>query len=77
VNNFYPATATIGGGSGALDAIDGALLTDGDGAIVINASGFGIYRLNATSGASESDPDVVSPDTNAGDKRWLLLSVLT
>jgi hypothetical protein len=30
------------------------------------------YWLNATSGAAESSPGIITPDTNAGNKRWIL-----
>ena len=71
-SNFYGAIALIGGAAGALDAIDGTDLATGDGAYVITATGFYIYYLNASSGAAESSPDVISPDDNAGNKRWIL-----
>ena len=62
----------IGGASNALDSIDGANLVDGAFAVVTNGGFAYIYRLNATSGAAESSPDVIKPDTNAGLKRWIL-----
>ena len=74
-NQFYPATALTGGGTGALDAIDGADLADGDGAVVIAAGTAYFYRLDGTSGATESSPSVIAPDVNAGDKRWILQDV--
>lgn len=73
--NIYPAVSLIGGGDGALDKIDGDGLVNGDGAIVITSTGSYIYRLNSTSGEAESSPDIISPDANAGDKRWILTSV--
>lgn len=74
-NNIFPAVALIGGTDGALDKIDGDGLANGDGAIVITSSGSYIYRLDSTSGEAESSPDIISPDSNAGDKRWILTSV--
>ena len=71
--NFYGATALTGGASGDLDSIDGTNLATGDGAYVITATDYYVYYLNATSGAAESSPDVISPDANAGNKRWILL----
>lgn len=71
-NNFYPAIALTGGGTGALDAIDGAGLADMDGALVITQAGTYIYTLDADSGAAENSPLVISPDANAGTKRWIL-----
>lgn len=75
MSNFYAATSLIGGGSGALDAIDGTSLADGDGAVVITDSVAYFYHLNATSGEDESPPQIIRPDTDAGDKRWILDSV--
>ena len=74
-NNFYGATSLIGGGSGALDKIDGADLVDKDAALVVTSTKMYIYFLDATSGAAESSPDVVVPDTNAGTKRWILSNI--
>lgn len=77
---YFGKTALTGGAATALDYIDGSddgdtdhhALTDGDIAIV-NVSGVSyVYRLNATSGAAESSPNTISPDTNAGNKRWIL-----
>lgn len=71
----YSATVLTGGGSGALDAIDGAGLSDLDAAIVQTDGIAYLYSLDATSAAAESSPDIISPDTNAGDKRWILQSI--
>jgi hypothetical protein len=67
----YGATGLIGGTTGCLDKINGASLNDGDVAEVKTSSGVYFYVLNATSGAAESSPDVIAPDTNAGLKRWI------
>ena len=60
-NNFYGALALTGGGTGALDKINGSLLGDGDGALVIDATNDNayLYTLNSSSGAAESSPDVM------------------
>lgn len=71
-SKIYFCTGLIGGGAGDLDGIDGAALANGDGAIVVTSSNYYVYRLNATSGAVESSPDVIAPDTNADNKRWIL-----
>ena len=68
-------TSLTGGGTGALDAIDGASLYDGDVGIVVTSSGAYFYALDDDSGATESTPSVISPDTNAGNKRWILVSL--
>ena len=74
MSNFYGATGLIGGATGALDRIDGASLADGDGALVITATGVLAYTLDADSAAAESSPGVIAPDANGGDKRWILQS---
>lgn len=74
-NNFFAAISLTGGGTGALDAIDGTLLVDGDAAIVQTDTTVYFYHLDATSGAAESSPDVIEPDTNGGDKRWIKVAI--
>lgn len=64
-----------GGVAGDLDFIDGAGLADGDGAMVITSSHAYTYILDASSGAGESSPNIIAPDTNPGTKRWLLKSM--
>ena len=70
-------TALTGGGSGALDKIDGGGLNDGDGAIVIDKTNNKayFYTLDDSSGVAESSPSTISPDSNAGTKRWILTKV--
>lgn len=75
-NNFYGAVALTGGAPGALDAINGSILNDGDGAVVIVGNQGYLYSLDADSAAAESSPDVISPDSSAGDKRWILSNTL-
>lgn len=72
---FFPRTGLTGGADGDLDDIDGDLLSDGDAAVVTTSSAVYFYHLNATSGAAESSPDIIAPDTNPGNKRWELVSV--
>lgn len=76
-SRWWNCTSLTGGAEGALDAINGQNLFDGYRAIVITESYTYFYYLDADSGASESTPDVISPDTNAGDKRWLIVPVYT
>ena len=71
----YHRQVLTGGGATALDAIDGDLLSDGDFCFVFDGTDFYCYRLNATSGAAESSPNVIAPDTNPGNKRWILQTV--
>jgi len=72
MSNVYPATGLIGGASGDLDNIDGADLADQDGAIVITESAVYTYHLDDDSAAGEDSPQIIAPDDNPGDKRWLL-----
>ena len=71
----YSARVLTGGGEGALDAIDGAKLNDGDAAWVVAENHVYTYILDADSGAAEASPGVICPDSNAGDKRWVFQSV--
>jgi hypothetical protein len=70
---LFPIKAALtGGAANAVDGIDGAVLSDGD---IVPASVSDVlywYRVNATSGAAESSPDIISPVANAGDKRNIL-----
>jgi hypothetical protein len=70
---FYPARALTGGGEGALDAIDGALLATGDVAIIGTSDRDGYMYVLLATGDEESSPDVIAPDRNAGSKRWHLV----
>lgn len=78
MNEFYPATGLTGGASGTLDSINGVDLADGDVAMVVlhahatYGDALLVYVLDADSAATEVSPDVIAPDTNAGDKRWVL-----
>jgi hypothetical protein len=62
-----------GGGSGSLDAVDGTSLASGDIAVTVDSNNVVYHhKLNPSSGAAESSPDTIAPDTNAGTKRWIL-----
>ena len=67
----YHMTSLTGGGAGALDSIDGNELEDGYRAYVIMGGSFSVYYLDADSGAGESSPNIIAPDNNPGDKRWI------
>jgi len=71
---YHCVNLTGGVDSTYLDYTDGNSLSDKDRAFVINASTFYLYELNATSGAAESSPNIIAPDTNAGTKRWILIT---
>jgi len=70
--NVYGFIALTGGGQGALDKIDGANLDDQDIAIGIAEGIFRQYSFDIDSGLAESSPDVIKPDANANDGRWIL-----
>lgn len=75
IKTIYHLEALTGGtDSTYLDYADGNSLSDGDRAYVIASDVFYAYRLNATSGAAESSPNVIAPDTNPGNKRWILVT---
>ena len=76
MSNFYGATGLIGGNSGDLDNIDGTNLATADGAFVVTSTAVYVYYLNATSAAAESSPDIIQPDANGGDKRWILVDII-
>lgn len=69
---YMSKTGLTGGEVTKLDSIDGTGLVDNDVAFVNVTNVQYIYRLDADSGAAESSPNIIAPDTNAGDKRWIL-----
>ena len=71
----YVKYALTGGGGTALDSIDGAELLDGDIAFVALSSYLYVYILKDDATGAESSPDKITPDANAGDKRWILQGV--
>lgn len=72
-NKVYLSKTTLTGGSAtALDSIDGNTLVDGDMAHMFLGGTLYVYRLNASSSAAEDSPFVITPDANAGTKRWEL-----
>ena len=70
--SFFGCTGLTGGETGDLDVMDGTKLQDGAMAIVVISEWSYIYYLDADSGATESPPQVIAPNTNPGDKRWIL-----
>ena len=80
----YTATALTGGTAGSLDNMDAAdakgngtsvALADGDTAIVIvPGDQVYFYAFDDDSALDESSPDIVKPDDNAGDGRWILVN---
>ena len=72
-NNIYAFSSLTGGTDDSyLDYHDGDDLSDGDFAFGIVSGVHYAYKLDATSGAAENSPYVISPDTNPGTKRWIL-----
>jgi len=69
------ASCLTGGTAGCLDTFDGSTLSDGDAAIVVASGIYYFYILDADSAASESSPNVISPNSSAGDKRWVLKGI--
>ena len=70
------ASCITGGTSNCLDYFDGSTLSNGDVAIVVVSEVYYFYVLDADSAVSESSPNVISPNSNAGDKRWVLKGIL-
>jgi hypothetical protein len=75
-NKAYAAIALIGGGVGYMDSIDGAGLSDGDMCSIQLGAIHYEYTLAGSSGATESSPFIIAPDTNPSTKRWLLSKII-
>jgi hypothetical protein len=73
IKTIYHFTLLLGGSAVALDSVDGNSLLDKDRAFVIYGDALYVYELDADSGVAENSPAYIAPDTNAGDKRWVLL----
>lgn len=71
---FGAPQGLTGGCDGCLDKIDGDLLFDGAQATASDGDGVYMYRLDETSGLTESSPYIISPDSNAGNKRWICVN---
>ncbi len=69
---FY-AKGLTGGTGDSVDQKDGASLNDGDLIIAVDPTTEKVYhyQLDADSGLTENSPWVISPDSNAGTKRWI------
>ena len=72
IKTIYHFTNLTGGTATALDSVDGNSLLDKDRAFVLYNSVAYIYELDDDSGAAENSPHVIAPDTNPGNKRWIL-----
>jgi len=73
-NYIYGAVALTGGGTGSLDSLDGADLFQSDAAIVFTSTATYIYTLDESNGGIENSPELIAPSSNAGLKRWVLVS---
>jgi hypothetical protein len=73
LKTIYHFTALTGGAAGAIDSIDGESLLDKDRAFTIIGDVLYVHELDDDSGLAENSPGIIAPDTNAGDKRWILL----
>jgi len=74
---LYIKTALIGGTVNSLDGINGTLLNANDVGLVFTNNVMYPYLLNALSTRTESSPSIITPDSNAGTKRWLLQTPTT
>ena len=74
LGKLYVRRQFTGGGSDALDGIDGANLQNGEGALVINGGNFYFYEYIEGATDPENPPYVITPDTNANG-RWFLRNV--
>jgi hypothetical protein len=71
----YFKTGLTGGTSGMLDQVDGDGLTGDERAVVVvgnNPARVYFYVLDVDNAGAEDSPYIIAPDTNAGDKRWVL-----
>ena len=71
----YFKTGLTGGTSGMLDQVDGNGLTGDERAVVVvgnNPARVYFYVLDVDNASAEDSPYIIAPDTNAGDKRWIL-----
>ncbi len=66
--------AFTGGAKNALDSIDGSNCGNGDITYVYYGGKLFHYKVDTTSGATESVPFIISPDVNAGNIRHVLQS---
>lgn len=71
-NSIYAFKHLTGGTDDSyLDYHDGDDLVDGDMALGFAYGDFLAYSLEAENGCAANYPDIILPDTNPGDKRWV------
>ena len=70
---YYGFISLTGGVEGSLDNVPGTNLLDQDFAFGAYQGKILTYVLDVDSGLAENSPDVIAPDVDAGDKRWILI----
>lgn len=65
---------SINSGSSSLKSIDGQSVFLDDICFVVTTTGFYVYKLDDSNTSDEDIPLIVEPSSNAGNKRWLLVS---
>ena len=71
---IYRFTALTGSDETCLDNLDGAVLNNGDIAIVTVSGVIYFYVLEHDNSSAESSPGIIQPNRNYGTKRWVLQS---
>ncbi|MBC8184280.1 hypothetical protein H8E88_24560, partial [candidate division KSB1 bacterium] len=72
-NKYFGAIALTGGGTGAVDAIAVALLSEGDILKVVSDTYEYAYNYSASEAGSEDSPRIIIPDDNvSGTGAWVL-----
>jgi len=75
---YFNYNGLVGGTESKLDSINGAVLKDSDFSLAFDGLGDAwFHALDSDSGAAESSPDVIAPDNNAANKRWILCGLFT
>ena len=74
----FRKTLLTGGSSAALDGISGLILNEGDICSVYlnDTEKLYFYRLDSDSDADEDSPNIISPDSTPGSKRWILQNIV-
>ena len=75
---WYNATSHLGGTDGTVDSINGQNLFDGDKLIVVTTTNTYFYTLDVDSAGTEDSNSytILKPDSNAGDKRWIIETIV-
>lgn len=73
--SIYAGIDLIGGGTGAVDKINGSVLIDKNMFLTTKNGILYPHWLDDDSGDAEDSPHIISPDLDAGTKRWLLSGI--